>query len=51
MSPHTVDSLEFPVEFQIVDVPALVDLKVCGKKHFRRARERDREIMDWLDST
>jgi hypothetical protein len=47
--PHTINNLEFPIEFQIVDVPALVDMKVCGKKHFRRARKRDLRILKWLD--
>lgn len=39
---------EFPIVFQVVDIPAIVDIKVCGIDHFKRARERDANITDWL---
>jgi len=47
--PHTIENLEIPIEFQIVSLPALIDIRLCGRKHFRRARKRDYKIMKWLD--
>jgi len=40
--------LEISIEFQIVSEPARIEIAVCGKTHFERARKRDKKVMLWL---